>query len=59
MKNKLENSWKIINVLYDDDIQGAVDMLELYMIRHGLAGTHQEDEAMDNERPLKKKERKK
>lgn len=30
-------------------------MLELYIIRHGLAGKSLEDEAMDHERPLKKK----
>lgn len=30
-------------------------MLELYIIRHGLAGKSLEDEAMDEERPLKKK----
>lgn len=30
-------------------------MLELYMIRHGYAGVSLEDEAMDEERPLKKK----
>lgn len=30
-------------------------MLELCLIRHGLAGTSFEDEAMDYERPLKKK----
>jgi len=30
-------------------------MLELYMIRHGLAGRSLEDETMDDERPLKKK----
>ena len=30
-------------------------MLELYIIRHGLAGKSLEDETMDQERPLKKK----
>ena len=30
-------------------------MLELYIIRHGLAGKSLEDETMDDERPLKKK----
>lgn len=30
-------------------------MLELYIIRHGLAGKSLEDEALDEERPLKKK----
>ncbi len=30
-------------------------MLELYIIRHGFAGTSLEDEAMDDDRPLKKK----
>jgi phosphohistidine phosphatase len=30
-------------------------MLELYIIRHGLAGTSLDDEAMDQERPLTKK----
>lgn len=30
-------------------------MLELYIIRHGLAGRSLEDEKMDAERPLKKK----
>ncbi len=30
-------------------------MLELYMIRHSLAGRSLEDEAMDHERPLTKK----
>lgn len=30
-------------------------MLELYIIRHSLAGRTLEDEAMDHERPLKKK----
>ncbi|MBA3816634.1 MAG: phosphohistidine phosphatase SixA [Parachlamydiaceae bacterium] len=30
-------------------------MLELYIIRHGFAGIRLEDEALDEERPLKKK----
>lgn len=30
-------------------------MLELYMIRHGLAGTSLEDKLLDEKRPLKKK----
>ena len=30
-------------------------MLELYIIRHGLAGKNIEDEPTDDERPLKKK----
>src|ERR1700722_8843966 len=30
-------------------------MLELYIIRHSLAGRSLEDEAVDHERPLKKK----
>lgn len=34
-------------------------MLELCIIRHGLAGATQEDENMDQERPLKKKGKKK
>jgi phosphohistidine phosphatase len=36
-------------------LDGRYTMLELYMIRHGLAGEKKEDETTDDERPLKKK----
>lgn len=34
-------------------------MLELYVIRHGLAGKSQEEETIDNERALNKKGKRK
>ena len=33
-------------------------MLELYLIRHGIAGKSLEDEVKDEARPLRKKEKK-
>ena len=54
----IEFPWELITFLYHDDLIDLTRrfmMLELYMIRHGLAGKSQEDETIDDERPLKKK----